>query len=235
MTLNAQMANIDLQVTTAREIVNDIEHQLSSAGPMKPDERARLSGQLVEAKHTLSSLLAQAEIVRSKLADLEVHSPIDGQIVTPDVKIRLEGRPVQKGQSLLRVADPEGDWELDLHVSEDQVGHIARAKRLADERKEQLTVSYILATEPETTLKGTVKEITSAGILENDEANVLIKVAINKQDIDPANFREGTVVTGKVLCGGHSLGYVWFHDLIGFISGARIPAHRLPRPSPKRA
>ena len=93
------------------------------------------------------------------MADLEVYSPIDGQIVTWDLKNRLEGRPVQKGQALLRVANPEGDWELDLHMPEDRMGHIARAEKLADERNEPLPVAYILATEPGTTLKGTVKEI----------------------------------------------------------------------------
>ena len=46
---------------------------------------------------------------------------------------------------------------------------------------------------------------------------VVIKVAINKDDIDPANLREGATVTGKVHCGRRSLGYVWFHDLLAFI------------------
>ena len=70
---------------------------------------------------------------------------------------------MQKGQGLLRVANPKGDWELDLHMPEDRMGYIARAEELADERHEQLSVSYILATEPGTTLKGTVKEIRNIG------------------------------------------------------------------------
>ena len=39
---------------------------------MKPDERARLMGQLAEAEQKLSSLEAQAEIHKAKVADLEV-------------------------------------------------------------------------------------------------------------------------------------------------------------------
>ena len=55
-------------------------------------------------------------------------------------------------------------------------------------------------------------------VKEKDEGNVVeITVAINKQDIDPANLREGAAVTGKVHCGRRSLGYVWFHDLFAFI------------------
>ena len=219
LTLNAHKVEIDGQVADERQHVNDLRHELSSHGSMRPDDWARLSGQLAEAEQKLSSLQAQAEIMKSEVADLELYSPIDGQIVTWDLKNRLEGRPVQKGQSLLRVANPEGDWELDLHMPEDRMGHVVRAKELADARRAPLTVAYILATEPGRTEKGTVKEIrNTAEILEKDEGNVVvIKVAIDKQDIEPANLREGAAVTGKVHCGRRSVGYVWFHDLLTFI------------------
>jgi hypothetical protein len=218
-TLTAQKVDIDGQVAIERQHVNDIAHELSASGAMKPDEYARLMGQLVESQQKLSSLQAQAEIHKAKVAALELDCPIDGQIATWDLKNRLAERPVQKGQSLLRVANPKGDWELDLHMPEDRMGHVTRAAELARQRREQLPVSYILATEPGTTLKGTVKEIkNSAEILEKDEGNVVvIKVAINKNDIDPANLREGATVTGKVHCGRRSLGYVWFHDLLAFL------------------
>ena len=77
----------------------------------------------------------------------------------------------------------------------------------------------MLATEPGTTLKGTVKEIMpTAEIMEKDEGNVVvIKVAINKEDIKQDNLRAGAGVLGKVHCGRRSLGYVWFHDLLAFI------------------
>ncbi len=219
-TLSAQKVDIDGQVAVERQHAADIRHELNTNGPtLKPDDWARLRGQLTESEQKLSSLKAQADITAGKVADLDLYSPIDGQIETWELKNRLEGRPVQKGQLLLRVANAEGDWELDLHMPEDRMGHIARAKKLANERNEQLTVSYILATEPGTTRTGTVKAIVpAAGVREGDEGNVvLIKVAVNKQDIDPANLRAGAAVTGKVHCGQRSLGYVWFHDLIDLI------------------
>ena len=218
-TVNAQMEDIDGQVAMEGQRVRDIEHELTTGGSIKPGEHAQLMGQLAEARQKLSSLQAQAKIHEAKVADLEVDSPIDGQVATWDLKNHLEGRPVQRGQSLLNVANPEGDWELVLHMPEDRMGFIMRAKNEADERKEPLRVAYILATEPGTTLKGSVKEIkNTADVHEKDEGNVVeIKVAINKQDIDPANVREGATVTGKVHCGRRSLGYVWFHDLLAFI------------------
>lgn len=219
-TLEAQMADAEGQVAIAHQTVNDIEHELSTGGPLKPEERARMMGQLAEAQQKLSSLQAQEKIVQKKVADLIIRSPMDGQIVTWDLENRLKDRPVQQGQALLRVADPDEDWELDLHMPEDRMGHIARAEKAATEvRHEKLPVSYILATEPGATEKGTVKEIkNTAEIQEKDEGNVVvIKVAINKQDIKEGDLREGATVTGKVHCGRRSLGYVWFHDLFAFI------------------
>ena len=135
-TLTAKKVDIDGQVAIETQHINDLQHELATNGPMmKPDERARLDGQKAEAEQKLSSLLAEAKIQDAAVADLELHSPIDGQIVTWDLEDRLKDRPVQKGQSLLRVADPRGDWELDLHMSEDRIGHIKRAETLARERK----------------------------------------------------------------------------------------------------
>jgi len=219
-TLKAQKVQIVGQLASEIKLLEGIKHQLDTSGSMmKNDEQARLSGQRAESEQKVKSLEAQATIVEGKVTDLELHSPIDGLIFTPEVKNRLEGRPVQPGQALLRVANPEGPWEVELHMPEDRMGHIARAAKLAEERHEPLQVTYILATDPGTKLKGSVKEIgPSAEIMEKDEGNVvLIKVAINKEDIRLGDIRAGATVTGKVHCGRRSLGYVWFHDLLAFI------------------
>jgi hypothetical protein len=218
-TLEAQQIEAQGKVSAEIEHAEAIAHESNSTPSLRSEERARLMGQLAESRQNLISLKAQAEIVNKKVADLDVFSPISGRIVTWDLQNRLANRPVTRGQALLRVADPEGEWELNLHMPDDRIGFIMRQKNIADERHEDLRVSYILATEPGVTLKGTVKEIeNAANIQEKDEGNVvLIRVAINKQDIQPENLREGATATGKVHCGRRSLGYVWFHDLLAFI------------------
>ena len=221
-TLNAQKEEIDGQVAMENQHLTDLRHELSSRGTtLRPEDHARLMGQEAESASKVISLRAQAKIIDAKVADLDVISPIDGVIETLDLKERLENRPVQKGQALLRVANPDGDWELDLKMPDDRMGFVERANRAAKDRNEPLSVAYYLATEPGTTEKGTVKEIgwmIDVDPTDKDEGNVdVIKVAINKQDIDPANLRQGATVAGKVHCGRRSLGYVWFHDLLAFI------------------
>jgi multidrug efflux pump subunit AcrA (membrane-fusion protein) len=186
---------------------------------MKVDERAKLMGQLMESKEKLNTLENQEKVFQSQIDDLEVHSPIDGQVVTWDLKNRLENRPVQKGNFLLRVADPKGDWELDLNMTDDRMGHIARQENLLKGTKDpNLKVSYQIATAAGKTLEGTVKEIALVANPEKEIGNVVvIRVKINKDDIDPAELKAGAEVSGKVHCGRRSLGYVLFHDLFEFI------------------
>ena len=46
------------------------------------------------------------------------------------------------------MADPNGDWELEIHMSEERMGHIAQARQRMQESKQDLPVTFILATSP---------------------------------------------------------------------------------------
>ena len=66
-------------------------------------------------------------IARGKKKKLTVRSPIDGKVIT----LQLEdagNRPVESGDQLLEVIDPTGDWELEVRMPEDRMGHIKKAQ-----------------------------------------------------------------------------------------------------------
>ena len=218
--LDQQKADIDDQIVTERAHYEDLEHERTVNGlTMKPEDREGLMGQLKESEEKLHSLEHQAKVFQSQIDDLEIHSPIDGQVVTWDFKNRMKDHPVQKGSFLLRVADTKGPWELELNMTDDRMGHIARQENLVRGTKDpNLKVSYQVATAPGTTLTGTVEEISLVANPEKEEGNVVvIRVKINKDEINPADCVAGAGVSGKVHCGRRSLGYVWFHDLFEFI------------------
>ena len=213
--LEVARTDLDGQRIQAQKRIFSLQHMLSSERTMKAEELARISGELAEAQDKLQSLKNQLELYDKKLTELEVTSPIDGQVVTWDLDNRLLHRPIQRGQALLRVANPKGAWELELHMAEDRMGYIGRAQNVI---QPDLPVSYILATEPGVTRKGTVKEVKGSADVLGEEGNVvLIKVAIDKEDIPPEDLRPGATVTGKVYCGRRPIGFVWFHDLVAFI------------------
>jgi multidrug efflux pump subunit AcrA (membrane-fusion protein) len=177
---------------------------------------------LLQYSRSEESLEAQLKLLRQKQDQLHVVSPIDGEVITWQVRDRLLTRPVEKGQLLLTVADPKGKWDLEIHMPEDRMGHIARARNAlhsdAEHAKDDLSVSYILATNPGVSRKGTVTDVQSIAEVRGEEGNVvLVRVAIDKDDLAADEIRPGATVNAKVDCGWASVGYVWFHDAISFV------------------
>jgi multidrug efflux pump subunit AcrA (membrane-fusion protein) len=226
--LLAKLRNTELEVAlqevtgklaTVRQRTLSLEREvLEGKNRMTPEERSRVLGQLMEGRQELNSLNAQYTLYTKKKEDLVVKSPAKGRIVTWDLQNRLIERPVQRGQVLMRVADTDADWQLELRMPEDRMGHIAKAQQKLGY---ELPVTYILATEPGSPREGTVKEVhLSAEVREEEGSSVLTKVKIDKNELGA--LRPGMNVTAKVYCGRRSIGYVWFHDLVAFIQSRVI-------------
>ncbi|HEY2760446.1 MAG TPA: HlyD family efflux transporter periplasmic adaptor subunit [Pirellulales bacterium] len=181
------------------------------------EQRYKLNGDQSEAESSLRGKEQELTVLEDKEKRLTVTSPIDGKVIGWKLEeILSNGRPIEKGQLLMTVADPNQDWELEINMPEDRMGHIRRAQR--EQHKDDLDVSYILATDPGRTLHGTLKEIHGAAEVSGEEGNtVLVRVKIDKSDLEPKDVEKGAGVSAKIDCGQRSLGYSWFHDVIEFI------------------
>jgi hypothetical protein len=146
---------------------------------------------------------------------LIVRAPISGKVLTWQPRDKLMNRPVEKGQVLLTIADVTKDWDLEIKMAEDRMGHILRA--MEDSGSKELKVEYVVATDPNVTYVGTIKEVHSIAEVHGEEGNVvLIRVKID----DPSQLvtppRPGATVQAQIYCGRSSLGYRMFHDLIAW-------------------
>jgi hypothetical protein len=151
--------------------------------------------------------------LHKKKKQLIVTSPIDGQITTWQVREMLMHRPVTRGQIVMSVVEPRGDWELELQMPENRLGFINEAQATIGP---DLPVEYITATNPGATHKGVIKEVHRSAEVRGEEGNtVLIRVAIDKNDVP--DRRPGSSVTAQVYCGRTSIGYDWFHDLVSWV------------------
>ncbi len=149
-------------------------------------ERIRLQGEAEELEHELQTLDEQYQLLRKKREMLEIRSPIDGEVMMSwDVQKSLMYRPVTTGQMLLSVADPKGDWELELYMRESRGGHVRRARADEDLQKRYPgageRVTYVLATDPGTQRNGKVTEVKESTEIHQDEGNIVkVKVAIDR-------------------------------------------------------
>ena len=63
-----------------------------------------------------------------------------------------------------------------------------------------------------------LKEVHRAAEVRGEAGNtVLVRVAIDKNDVPAADRRQGAGATAQVYCGRAAIGYVWFHDLVSFV------------------
>ncbi len=184
--LEATIADIGGKERVNSEKLSRVRRELFEQ-KLGPEVRTRLEGEQSELIQTQESLERQLRLLKDKQSELEVRSPLDGVVLTWDLHNRLIQRPVQKGQVLLRVADPTGPYQLELHIPKSLMGDIAegQAQKASDQT---LPVTYIIATAPGITHQGRITEIARHAEATGDEGNtVLMKVAIDK--VEPASAR----------------------------------------------
>jgi multidrug efflux pump subunit AcrA (membrane-fusion protein) len=217
----AELHSTELEVQ-AREVEGQLHAAIDNraaiiraldSGKLNSEKRDQSLGQQYVLDQQIKSYEDQLQLYMERRKDLLVLSPIDGEVITWDLRRNLSRRPVQQGETLMQVADPSGEWQLELHMPENRMGHIFAAQKGLGE---SLEVPYILATEPGTTRYGKVTEIQRSAEVHGEDGNtVLIKVAIDKNDIP--QLQPGAGVTAKVDCGRRPLGYVLLHDVFEFI------------------
>ena len=223
--LLAEMTNVEVE-TKLREIEGNLdsttqrlraqEYLVYAQRDSSSEDRNKLLGDVQALKEEKNSLDAQLTLYREKYNDLKVISPRAGQVVTWDIENLLDGRPVQRGQVLMQIADTKGQWQLELQMPEDRMGYLVDAQ---DEMGDDLKVTFVMATDPGREFVGKIKETHYSAEVRGEEGNtVLIKVDIS--DINPTdlpNLMPGAEVKAKVYCGQRSIAYCLFHDLWAFI------------------
>ena len=176
-------------------------------------ESDRLSAEQASVRQQLQSLDGQLALCRRKQEQLFIYSPIEGQVITWDVAGLLLHRPVVRGDRLLRIAQTDGPWQLELEVPEDRIGHVRRAWQSADG---PLRVRFLLATDPSKTYEGQLIQIDSNAETRQPEGrSVLARVQIDRNQVSP--LLPGGEVRARIDCGRCSLGYRWFHDLAAWL------------------
>ena len=214
--LDYEFSRVLGEVQTSRKRLNTVQTARLETNPADANATERfnrLTAEEEDLKARLKSLDQQHAVLLDQRAELEIRSPIDGQVLTWNVEQLLATRPVKRGQKLLTIADLAGPWQLEIRVADEDIGHVKQARK---EFGPKLDVSFIVATDPNVTYQGTVANVAVATELgASDGATVLVTVKIDGRDV--AGLRPGATVIPKIHCGRQPLGYVWLHDLIDAI------------------
>lgn len=194
-----------------------LDNNRSGASRLTPYDESRLAGELVEFRQEAENVRRELELFTEKQTRLRVLAAEAGQVVTWEVQSSLLRRPVQRGQVLMTLANPDGPWELELYVPEKRLRHILAAQEQVEgettEGRPTLDVTFMLSSHPGEEFHGRVVEIEQSAEVRGEEGNtILVRVEVDRDSLP--HLHDQTTVTAKLYCGRRSLGYTWFCDLI---------------------
>jgi multidrug efflux pump subunit AcrA (membrane-fusion protein) len=217
--LEIEITSLEGQLQETLESIQALDATVANMSPTKPEERVeqiRSYGQLEEAKKRLETLRAQLKLQYLNREKLEVRSPIDGIVMTWDLKKNLRTRPIVRGQVLVTIADPRGDYEVELLMPEKRMKYLDTAMK--DSGDKQLNVEYILATDPSTTHTGKLLAEAIHARAELDQTDgAVVKLRVKPDSMDGVSRRPGARVIADVTCGRASAAFVWFHEVVEWI------------------
>lgn len=180
----------------------------------------RESAQNIIEQRTLESELQtigdRMKINESMRKDLTIRAPISGIVVGWRLAEKLQSRPVTRGDRLLAVIAPEGDWELDLRLDETKAGEVMQRAQ----NGETLPITFAIQTRPTDTMEALVQSVGGIARRGADGMNVVDVVAT----IDPTSlpffqsegFRGDADVTAKIICGRRRLISSWSEELVAW-------------------
>jgi hypothetical protein len=162
-------------------------------------------------------LQRKLQLQRDRKAELMIRSPIQGRVVSWDVEKNLRMRPIMTGQVLMEVADLEQNLVLEVELPEKREGHLDEyIAQQGLSNLDQLSVTYILATDPDEPMDATLLIDSIAKRADaNEEHGAVIKMRVNPDQATLRNLqpRPGAKVIAKIYCGRRSSGFVFFHEI----------------------
>lgn len=214
--LDFEISRVSGQLQTARKKLAAVQAARLGKVPTGTEARDRyqqLTAEEEETKQLAVSLEQEHQILVAQREQLQVRSPLSGQVLTWNVAQRLEARPVQRGQALLTVADPDGPWVLEARVADADMGHLLTAQ---EELGKHLQVTYVTATDPGIRYQAEVQRVSlAADVGEDSAATALVTASVRREQI--TSLRPGATVVAHFHCGRRSIGYVWLRKVFEFI------------------
>ena len=164
------------------------------------------SVEMAELEKKIESLETQMKIIESQIEQLAIVAPFDGQVLHERLKDELLGRPVQQGQYLLQIVDPDEHWEVTLRIPERELRHVLRSQ---EDNPTGAPVEFVMETAPTVEHTTSLAEIAKTTDLDaTGGLSTLATAPLNRvEEID--NLRLGAGVLAKIQCGQRS----WFFVL----------------------
>ncbi|MDH5444948.1 MAG: HlyD family efflux transporter periplasmic adaptor subunit [Gammaproteobacteria bacterium] len=139
---------------------------------------------------------AELNIIREQLKRLQMTAPFDGVIIEGNLEQAL-GSPVERGQVLLKIA-PLDDYRIILKIDDRDIAWI----------NTQQIGHLVLASQPDTLMTFTIKNITPVSIAEDGRNFFKVEAQLKEKNV---LLRPGMHGVAKIEIGERKLVWIWLH------------------------
>ncbi|MDG2469745.1 MAG: HlyD family secretion protein [Pirellulaceae bacterium] len=208
--LRGELIDLDGELAEARRMIGSAEDKLRTP-ELSIVESLRLEQEITTNYVRVQGLNRERELIRQKFDKLAVVSPGAGRIVDWQLKDKLDGRQISRGENLMTVVDESGEWVIELEMLEKKFGHLSKATTVFEE---DLKVTFVLASLPNEKFSGSLISYDQKADVRGENGNViLLRIKFDKNDIPADLLLYGTQVTARIYCGKRPLGYVLFREV----------------------
>jgi RND family efflux transporter MFP subunit len=157
---------------------------------------SRVEAAIANAQMDQASI--QLRLVDQQLERTQLHSPLDGIVVSDDIS-QTQGAPVKQGDVLFEIAAAQG-FLVQLFVDERDIAAVAVSQ------EGQVKFSSL----PNDIFAVRVKTITPISEVREGRNYFRVDAELIHEQV---SLRPGMTGTGKLTAGRRALGWIWFHDL----------------------
>lgn len=197
-----------------------VEEQLNK--PLSPRERADYLNERIRVQYELGKAKVERNLL---LADnrsprkAPIAAPVAGQVLTFDAREKLLGKTVKIGEPLLRLAETDGPWEIELFIPEREATLLRQT--LTRSGGADLDVDVLVSNDPQRVYKGKLSGGALGGetTIRNDKVVLPARVAIADRGLlgQLERMPVGVEVHARIHCGHAAAGYVWFNEIWTFL------------------
>ncbi|MCA9136627.1 MAG: HlyD family efflux transporter periplasmic adaptor subunit, partial [Planctomycetales bacterium] len=205
---------LEMNLTRVRGEILTVQEQLEIAATRRGGEMAAdISSDRRVLDVRLGELKKQLDVLEQRQERLMVHSPIAGIVSLVSADDRgdfFAPRPVQVGQPLIRVVDPNDGYNVELDVPDQEVGYVLVS--LEREQHQPVVCRFRIRSEPETPRMGEVIGLGQTATLDPN-GRLVVTATVHPSDVD-TEFTADSGVIGWIECGQASAGFVMCRKVI---------------------
>lgn len=216
---------LELELTRLTGEVLEVQEQVEIAATRRSDQTAQgIASQGIASDRRvlevrLAGLQQQIQVLREYQASLVMRSPIDGivsLVIPADLGTIVMPRPIEMGQSVIRVVNPQDGYLVEFDIPDREVGYVIDA--LNDQVESGVHCGFRIRSEPDVRHAGVLTRLDQTARIDHLGRLVVcgvVQPVDRSQGIEGAqDFAVDSGVTGWVHCNRAAAGFVLCRKLI---------------------